>query len=122
MEITDKMMRAAGKAYNSKEGRPRVEAIRAALEAALSAQAQDVAGWQSMDAAPKDGKHCLLAVKTGPFVYAVQGAFLDGEWENVACINSEPFCWMALNRIPPVYLPWTDEFAAEAPAKQEGAE
>ncbi|HAU76315.1 MAG TPA: hypothetical protein DCW88_12530 [Agrobacterium sp.] len=92
----------------------------AKVHTALSAQVQDVAGWQSMDSAPKDGKHCLIAVKTGPFVYAVQGAFLDGEWENVAGINSEPLCWMALTRIPPVYLPWTDEFAAAAPAKQEG--
>lgn len=32
----------------------------AALEAALSAQVQDVAGWQTMDTAPKDGTWVLL--------------------------------------------------------------
>lgn len=87
---------------------------------ALSAQVQDVAGWQSMDSAPKDGKHCLLAVKSGPFVYAVQGAYSMGEWGNAADIHSEPLCWMPLTRIPRVYLPWTDEFASAAAAKQEG--
>lgn len=87
-----------------------------ASEAALSAQVQDVAGWQSMDSAPKDGKHCLLAVKSDCFVYAVQGAFMMGEWHNAADIKSEPLCWMPLTRIPQVFLPWTDEFAAAAPA------
>ena len=93
---------------------------KARIRAALSAQVQDVAGWRSMDSAPKDGKHCLLAVKAGPFVYAVQGAYSMGEWGNAADIHSEPLCWMPLTRIPPVYLPWTAEFSAAAPAKQEG--
>ncbi len=92
----------------------------ARIRSALSAQVQDVAGWQSMDSAPKDGKHCLLAVKSDCFVYALQGAFMMGEWSNAADIKSEPLCWMPLTRIPQVFLPWTDEFAAAAPATKQG--
>ncbi|TCU34089.1 hypothetical protein [Rhizobium azibense] len=56
--------------------------------------------WQSMDTAPKDGKHCILAVKEGAFIYSVQGAFQNGQWNAVHRGDVKPLCWM-----PNVLLP-----------------
>lgn len=77
-------------------------------------------GWQDMSTAPLDGKHCMLAIKSGPFVYAIQGAFMMGEWDNAADIKSEPLCWMPLTRIPEEFLPWTDAFKVRAALASEG--
>lgn len=68
--------------------------------------------WQSMDTAPKTGVHCVLAIKSGPFVYAIQGAFMNGKWMNAADIDVEPLCWMPNIRIPNEFLPWTEEYEA----------
>lgn len=63
--------------------------------------------WQNMKTAPTDGKHVILAIKTsGGFVYAVQGAFMEGKWLNAMDVNSEPLCWMPNFRIPDEFLPW----------------
>lgn len=70
--------------------------------------------WQAMDSAPKDGKNCILAVQSGPFVYAVQGMFHQGEWHNAANIKAEPLCWMPNALIPDEFLPWTEAFNARA--------
>lgn len=63
-------------------------------------------GWQPMETAPLDGKHCILAIKSGPFVYSIQGAFMKGKWMNAADIQSEPLCWMPNVKIPDQFLPW----------------
>lgn len=62
-------------------------------------------GWQAIDTAPKDGKHCLLAVKEGPFIYVVQGAFHAGQWNAVHRDNVAPLCWMPNIRIPAKFIP-----------------
>lgn len=59
-----------------------------------------LAGWQPMATAPRDGKHCILSVPTGPFFYTVQGAFQDGQWNAVHADNVQPVAWM-----PNVLLP-----------------
>lgn len=70
--------------------------------------------WQNMSTAPKDGKHCILAIKDGAFVWTISGAFKNGKWMNAADIESEPLCWMPSAKIPDVFLPWTDEYKASA--------
>lgn len=67
--------------------------------------------WQDMSTAPTNGKHCILAVQRGPFVYAIQGAFMSGKWMNAADIDAEPLCWMPNVLIPDEFLPWTDAYA-----------
>ena len=69
--------------------------------------------WRSMDSAPKDGKHVLLAVKTGPFVYTVEGYYYEGEWLNAAEIEGETLAWMPKVKIPNQFLPWTEEYKME---------
>lgn len=71
-------------------------------------------GWQPMSTAPTNGKHVILAIKSGSFVYAIEGAFMEGKWMNAADIDVEPLCWMPKNLIPDAFLPWTDEFKAAA--------
>ena len=63
--------------------------------------------WQSMDSAPTDGKHVLLAVKSsdGCFIYHVQDAFMQRKWYNAANILNEPLCWRPLTKIPNDFLP-----------------
>jgi len=68
--------------------------------------------WKSMDTAPTDGKHVILAVKRDAFVYVVQGAYMNRKWMNAADIDEEPLCWMPNVSIPDIFLPWTDEFKA----------
>ena len=70
-------------------------------------------GWRPMSSAPKDGKHCILAVKSGGgFVYSVQGAFHLGQWNCVMGDNVEPLCWMPNVRIPDEFLPWKNALPA----------
>lgn len=57
-------------------------------------------GWQTMDSAPKDGKHCILAVKEGAFIWSVQGAFHEGQWNAVHRANVDPLYWMPNIRLP----------------------
>ncbi|KKB80826.1 hypothetical protein VW35_01045 [Devosia soli] len=58
-------------------------------------------GWQTMDTAPLDGKHCILAVKEpGGFVYSVQGAFQAGQWSAVHRDNVDPIFWKPNVRLP----------------------
>lgn len=61
--------------------------------------------WQSMNTAPKDGKHCILAIKVGAFIYSVQGAFMNNKWMNVLDVDTEPLCWMPNVLIPKEFLP-----------------
>jgi hypothetical protein len=65
--------------------------------------------WRDMAEAPRDGMHVILAVQSGPFVYAIQGAYMSGEWHNAADIESEPLCWMPNVMIPDEFLPWKRE-------------
>jgi hypothetical protein len=60
--------------------------------------------WQPMETAPRNGKHCILAVKQGAFIYSVQGAFQDGQWNAVHRDNVEPLCWMPNVLIPAEFL------------------
>ena len=69
--------------------------------------------WKPMSEAPTNGKHAILAVTRGPFIYAIQGAFMDGKWMNAADIQSDPLCWMPLTLIPNQFLPWTEEYKAK---------
>lgn len=57
-------------------------------------------GWRTMDSAPLDGKHCILAVKSGAFIYSVQGAFHDGQWDCAMGDNVDPLYWMPNVRLP----------------------
>ena len=69
--------------------------------------------WKSMDEAPLDGKYVILAIKTGAFVYSIQGAFMNGKWMNAADIAAEPLAWMPNVLLPDEFCPWTDEFKAK---------
>jgi hypothetical protein len=52
--------------------------------------------WRAMNTAPLDGTHCILAVPEpdGIFVYSVQGAYQDGQWNAVHRMNVKPLYWM----------------------------
>lgn len=57
--------------------------------------------WRKMDSAPKDGKHCILAVpEPGGFIYSVQGAWQGGQWNAVHRDNVQPLYWMPNFRLP----------------------
>lgn len=61
--------------------------------------------WRDMASAPLNGKHCILAVQEGEFIYAVQGAYSNGEWNAVHRGNVTPLCWMPNVRLPDEFLP-----------------
>lgn len=69
--------------------------------------------WQSMETAPTNGKHCILAIKSGAFVYSIQGAYMMGEWHNAANIKAEPLAWMPNVMLPDEFCPWTEEYKAK---------
>lgn len=56
--------------------------------------------WREMDSAPLDGKHCILAVKCGAFIYSVQGAYGEGQWDCALGDNVKPLYWMPNVRLP----------------------
>lgn len=62
-------------------------------------------GWQPMETAPLDGKHCILAVQEGAFIYSVQGSFDGKRWNAVHAVGVKPLCWMPNVRLPPEFLP-----------------
>jgi len=74
-------------------------------------KAREVASspWHDMTEAPRDGTHVMLAVRTGAFVYTIEGAFHDGSWHNAAGIETEPLCWMPKVKIPDRFLPWMSQ-------------
>lgn len=94
--------------------------IRAALTAAPSPASETapkvVEDWRDMSEAPKDGKHCILAVKEGPFVYSVQGSFQNGQWNAVHRDNVDPLYWMPNIRLPSDWI----ERAALASQEKKG--
>lgn len=102
-----------GEHYRGKNGEPNL-AIADALEAALSAQVQDVAGWQPIETAPKDGSEILALWKRSQIQSNGYGVvwFEDGSWRefDYECLVSDPTHWMPLPSVP------------AAPAKQEGGE
>ncbi|PZP49817.1 MAG: hypothetical protein DI595_12735 [Agrobacterium fabrum] len=67
--------------------------------------------WRSMDSAPKDGKHCILSIPSGGFVYTVQGAFMGGKWINALNVDAEPLAWMPNVLLPDAYCPWKRPFS-----------
>lgn len=83
--------------------------------AALSpvpAEAPADAGWRDMSSAPKDGKHCILAVQYGAFVYSIQGAYRNGQWDVVDRDNVQPLAWMPNVLLPDHLRPWKRPLAA----------
>ncbi|MBK3745829.1 hypothetical protein G3A39_42485 [Paraburkholderia aspalathi] len=74
-----------------------------AAPVASEAETIEETGWRDMATAPLNGRHCILAVPCGSFIYSVQGAYQDGRWNAVHQENVRPLCWM-----PNVLLP--DEF------------
>lgn len=62
--------------------------------------------WKDISEAKTDGTHYILAVKSGPFVYAIEGAYMDGKWMNAADISGDVLCFMENIRIPERFLPW----------------
>lgn len=85
---------------NGTEFRYMEAAIAAYLGASDAVLCADPVAWQTMDTAPRDGKHCILAVKEGAFICSVQGAFQAGQWNAVHRDNVEPLCWMPNVRLP----------------------
>lgn len=83
---------------------------------------EQMVGWQDMSTAPKDGKHCILAIQTEDkcFVYSIQGAFMGGKWLNAANIKTEPLAWMPNVLLPDELCPWTDAYKARAALTTEG--
>ncbi|WP_142627523.1 DUF551 domain-containing protein [Rhizobium sp. P007] len=79
---------------------------------ALSAQVRDVAGWQPIETAPKDGSEILALWKRSQIQSNGYGVvwFEDGSWRefDYECLVSDPTHWMPLPSVP------------AAPAKQEG--
>ena len=82
-----------------------VERLRISLAAALVPdRVEAVDGWQSMETAPTNGKHCILAVpEPSGFVYSVQGAYQDGQWNAVHRDNVKPLAWTP-NKLLPDHL------------------
>lgn len=71
------------------------------LAALVPARVEAVDGWQSMETAPTNGKHCILAVpEPSGFVYSVQGAYQDGQWNAVHRDNVKPLAWMPNTLLP----------------------
>jgi len=114
--VTDEMLKRAIEAYAKDTGAEDWQldgwinsAIRAALEAALSAQVQDVPGWQDISTAPRDGTTVLLyapgwdSPKTG-WTYG-KDDWRDCPYSHKGSENYLPTHWMPL---------------PAAPAKQEG--
>ena len=77
------------------------EAENAMLKAELAARE-----WQSMDTAPLNGKHCILAVKSGAFVYSVQGSYQNGQWNCAMEDDVQPLAWMPNVLLPDHLCPW----------------
>jgi hypothetical protein len=90
--------------------------FRSELVPAASPVAQATDGWQDISTAPKDGKHCILAVQEGVFVWSVQGAYDGRQWNAVHRSDVQPLAWMPNVRVPDAFLPWV---AAPTP-KAEG--
>lgn len=66
--------------------------------------------WIPLSEAKTDGTHYLLAIKYGPFVYAIEGAYYNGKWMNAADRDGEILCCMIVPDIPNMFLPWTEEY------------
>lgn len=57
--------------------------------------------WRPMEDAPTNGKHCILAVpEPSGFIYQVQGAFQNGQWNAVHRDDVKPLAWMPTVRLP----------------------
>lgn len=92
---------------------------RAALSSSPPAQHAD--GWQPMSTAPTNGRHCILAVKSGAFIWSVQGCYDDtlNVWNTVLGDDSEPLAWMPNVPLPDKFKPW-DVPAPPASSLREG--
>lgn len=64
-----------------------------------------ISGWQSMDTAPLDGKHCILSVQEGAFIVSVQGFYHGGKWIAVHRDNVQPLAWMPNVLLPDALCP-----------------
>ncbi|MDR5008255.1 hypothetical protein RGK87_04435 [Agrobacterium fabacearum] len=99
------------KRNHEKETERNVKALSEAFNAArsaLSAQVQDVAGWQSIETAPKDGSQFLAFGIGGYFnCWWHDNGYGEQYWMDDADSEPNPSHWMAL---------------PAAPAKQEGGE
>lgn len=72
---------------------------------ALATPQPIVSQWRPMSTAPTDGTHCILAIREGAFIYAVQGAFSGRQWNVVHRDDVQPLCWMPNIRLPAEFLP-----------------
>ncbi|WP_334154762.1 DUF551 domain-containing protein [Agrobacterium pusense] len=109
--VSVKALQMADETFRDLGWHDKYEATTAAL-AALSAQVQDVAGWQPIETAPKDGSEILALWKRSQIQSNGYGVvwFEDGSWRkfDYECLVSDPTHWMPLPSVP------------AAPAKQEG--
>lgn len=71
--------------------------------------------WQSMETAPRDGKHSIFAIKLGAFVYSIQGTWDNRkeQWINPAFEGGEYLAWMPNVLLPLDMCPWTEEYKAK---------
>jgi hypothetical protein len=91
--------------------------------AALMPQVKETP-WQSMETAPKDGKHSIFAIKFGPFVYSIQGTWdaHKKKWINAADREGEYLAWMPNIKLPDEFCPWTDEYKSRVALEGNGHE
>ena len=78
-------------------------------------------GWQSMETAPTNGKHCILAVQEpGGFIYSMQGAYQDGQWNAVHRDDVKPLAWMPNVLLPEHLRPLPIRAAASMQESKDG--
>jgi hypothetical protein len=97
----------------SSKGDSSAEEFAKAVEALSDAEVED-SPWRNMSSAPLNGRHVILAMRSGVFVWAVQGAYDGRKWTNAADIEGEPLCWMPAAKLPMAFLPWEQGRAVEA--------
>jgi hypothetical protein len=67
---------------------------------AIPPVAAEQVAWETMASAPLNGKHVLLAVPDGAFVWTVEGSFDGKDWNAVHASKVRPLYWMPKPKLP----------------------